>query len=177
MSGDDWEDMAVIGRVARAHGIAGAAIVNPETDFLQARFRAGRVVFVRRGDAVQALTIAKVRFHQGRPIVEFDGVATMNEAVALAGAELRVPESDLEPLPEGAYYRHQLVGCEVVTVGGDKLGTVTAVDGERDGSRLVVAARDGEVLVPLAREICVRIDPTARRIVIEAPDGLLDLNR
>jgi ribosomal 30S subunit maturation factor RimM len=53
---------------------------------------------------------------------------------------------------------------------------VESVEGTVGGSRLVVAGAKGEILIPLASEICRTIDVTARRIVIEPPEGLLDLN-
>lgn len=172
-----WEEMVVVGRVARPHGTRGAVLVDPETDFPDARFRPGRVVYVRRGDTVAALTIDAMRVHQGRPLVVFREVGSLTEAETLAGRELRVPESDLALLPDGSFYRHTLVGCRVVTVGGARVGTVVAVEGERDASRLVVATPDGEVLIPFARDICVRVDPGAGEIAIDPPEGLLELNR
>ena len=55
------------------------------------------------------------RFQQGRPIVAFDGVETMNDAEALAGAELKVPaRGAADRCPTGTFYQHDLVGCEVV---------------------------------------------------------------
>jgi len=172
-----WDAMAVVGRVARAHGIRGHVIVNPETDFPESRFRTGAVLWTRREGWVGPVTIAAVRFHQGRPILELAGVGTMTEAEALAGAELRVPAEALEPLADGEFYLHDLVGCRVTRRDGTPVGTVLRVEGDRAISRLVVDTDGGEVLVPLAVEICVRIDPAAGEIVIEPPDGLLDLNR
>ena len=101
----------------------------------------------------------------------------MTEAESLAGAELRVAESDLAPLPARTYYRHDLVGCRVVTTDGRVVGTVKAVEGPLEQSRLIVDAPDGEVQVPLAETICVRIDPDGREIAIDPPEGLIDLNR
>jgi 16S rRNA processing protein RimM len=171
-----WDEMVVVGRVARAHGNRGHVVVNPETDFPDERFRAGSTVYVRRQDRVEPLVMTAVRFHGGRPIVGLDGIGTMNEADALAHAELRVPPDALHVLPAGSFYRHDLVGCTVRTTGGCEIGRVTGVEGPACGSRLVVDGSRGEVLVPMAREICVGIDLAARTIVIEAPDGLLDLN-
>ncbi|HSL23257.1 MAG TPA: ribosome maturation factor RimM [Vicinamibacterales bacterium] len=175
MAGDDWEDLVLVGRVARAHGNKGQVIVNPETDFPEERFRAGQVVYTD-GPSLRRLTIADVRFHRGRPILGFDGVTTMDEAEALAGAELRVPQSELAALPDGTYYHHDLVGCEVRQRDGRVIGTVKAVEGPMNGSTLVVESRRGEVLIPLASEICVTVDPRRREIVIEPPEGLIELN-
>ena len=172
-----WDGMAAVGRVARTHGNRGAVIVNPDTDFPEARFSEGRVFYVRRGDEVDALTVATVRFQAGRPILGFLEITTMTAAEALAGLELRVPEAELEALPPHTFYRHALVGCRVVTGAGVLIGRVAAVEGERESSRLVVDTPAGEILVPLALEICRRIDPEAGEIVIEPPEGLLELNR
>jgi ribosomal 30S subunit maturation factor RimM len=53
---------------------------------------------------------------------------------------------------------------------------VTAVEGTLERSYLVVEGSRGEVMIPLAAEICVRIDPQARLIVVNPPEGLLDVN-
>jgi 16S rRNA processing protein RimM len=81
------------------------------------------------------------------------------------------------PLPEGRYYHDALIGCDVETVAGERVGQVTRID--TFGSAPLLAVKDGrhEMLIPLAEAICVRIDPAARRIVIDPPDGLLDVNR
>ena len=87
------DDLVLVGRVARPHGIRGQVIVNPETDFPEERFRVGEVAAasVRRIAAEAPRDSRRVKFHQGRPIVALDGIETMNDAEALAGAELRVP--------------------------------------------------------------------------------------
>jgi 16S rRNA processing protein RimM len=99
----------------------------------------------------------------------------MDAAEALAGAELRMPEADLPPLPGDTYYRHDLVGCEVQDTAGHAIGRVTSVDGPMERSRLVIAGPRGEVMVPMVGGICVRVDPAAKLIVVDPPKGLLDL--
>ena len=173
---DEWDEMALVGRIARTHGNRGHVIVNPETDFPEHRFQVGGVLHRRRGDRVEAMTIDAVRFHQGRPIIGIRGVATMNDADELADAELRVPTETLTELPAGVYYRHDLVGCVVRTVAGANVGTVVEVEGSLGKSRLVIRSAGDEVIVPLAETICVRIDRAARVIVIDPPEGLLELN-
>jgi len=171
-----WEEMALVGTIARAHGIRGQVIVNLETDFPESRFQPGAEVFINRGGNIEPLTMTTVRFHRERPVIGLRGVEDMTAASALAGAELRVPIEWLAPLPEGMFYHHDLVGCGVETREGERIGTVKAVEGDIGGSRLVIDTPRGEVLVPLAREICTTIDPPAKRIVLEPPEGLLELN-
>ena len=168
-------DLLLVGRIARAHGNKGQVIVNPETDFLADRFAEGNVLLVEQAGLVRERRIRSVRFQQGRPIVALDGVESMNDAEALAGAELKMPAEGLGPLPERTYYRHDLVGCEVRTKDGDVVGKVTAVEGSLERSRLVIARQGGEVMVPMVETICISVDPAAKAIVIDPPEGLLDL--
>jgi len=169
--------MAVVGRIARAHGIRGQVIVNPETDFPEERFQPGAELYIERNGGAEPIRVTTVRFHRERPIIGIDGVETMNEAETFAGRELRVPVGALASLPSQTYYRHDLIGCAVETVAGERVGEVVDVEGTLAGSRLVIADGRGEILIPLAADICRDVDIAGKRIVVDAPDGLLDLNR
>lgn len=173
----DWGAMISVGRVARAHGNAGRVVIDPDTDFVEERFRPGNAVCVRRGGDVEPLVVRDVRFHRGRPIVGFDGVSTMSAAEALAGADVRVPAASLGRLPDGTFYYHELIGCRVETVEGRMVGTVASIEGGGEAHRLVVENGSAEVHVPLAAPICVRVDPRERVIVLDPPEGLIELNR
>jgi 16S rRNA processing protein RimM len=173
----DWDSLVLVGRVARAHGNKGHVIVNPETDFPEERFQVGHTVFTRSpGESPRARVIAAVRFHQGRPVLGLQGVESMTDAEALAGTELRVPESALSELPHGTYYHHELIGCEVRRQDGTVVGRVKGIEGPMNGITLVVEGRHGEVLIPLASDICVSIDTKRQVIMIEPPEGLVELN-
>lgn len=168
--------MVSVGRIARAHGNRGRVIIDPDTDFPDDRFGPGKTVYVRRGGEIDDLCITDVRFHRGRPIVAFDQVRSMNEAEALASADLRIPAGKLGALPDGSYYHHELIGCEVRTLDGTTIGTVSGVEGDEGAHRLILEDAGGEIHVPLVDAICRRIDRVGRVIVIDPPDGLLALN-
>lgn len=168
--------MVLVGRIARPHGLRGQVAVNPETDFIEERFAPGATLWTRTAAGEQPLTVATMRVQGGRPIVGFDGCGRIEDAERLAGLELRVPETAVQPLAPGAYYEYQLAGCEVVTRDGRRVGLVRQVEGGSGNTRLVIDGERGEVQVPLASDICREIDVTARRITIEPPDGLLELN-
>ncbi len=171
-----FAEMALVGRIARAHGIRGQVIVNSETDFPEARFHPGAELFVERRGTVESVTLTTVRFQNGRPVIGIAGVDTMNDAETFAGCELRVPVDRLASLPAGTYYRHDLIGCRVETADGTEVGIVDDVEGTMAGSRLVVSGARGEILIPLAAHICTTVDTVRKRIVIDPPEGLLDLN-
>ena len=175
----------VVGRIIRPHGLRGEVVVNPLTDFGAERFVPGATLTTapagRTPDGSTSLRIEDVRWHKGRPLVLFDGVDTVEAADGLRGLGLWIAASARPALEPGLFYETDLVGCRVDTVGGPDtpattVGTVQRVDGAPGASVLVIEAPQGEVLVPLADDICRVIDPAARRIVIDPPAGLLELN-
>ena len=168
--------MAVVGVVARPHGIRGQVVVNSETDFPEERFRTGATLFAMRDGRIEPFSVTTSRVQQGRPVIGLEGVEDMDGARSLAGLEFRVPVDTLVSLPEGSYYHHDLIGCGVVMPDGTPIGTVTAVEGAAGNPRLVVQGDRGEMLIPLATDICPTIDTVAKRIVVIPPDGLLELN-
>ena len=176
-----WGGMVAVGRVARTHGRRGEVVVNPETDFPEQRFRPGGSVYVIVGETVRELRIVRVRFQSGRPVVALEGFTTISEAESLAGRELRIPESEQQPLPADTYYQHSLIGCEVRTVDDVAVGTVIAVRGVPGANRLLVEPRDsqdeGEIEIPLVDAICVDVDLEQNVVVVDPPAGLLELNR
>jgi len=172
----DWDDAILVGVVARTHGNRGEVIVNPETDFPEERFRKGARLWTRRRDgAPSTLEVVTMRMHQGRPVIMFSGIGSMNDAELLAGQELRTDEAGPERLPDGKFFHRDLIGCEVVTEGGELVGSVSGVLDDSAQARLVVAGKRSELLIPLADEICT-VDLVAKRITIRPPVGLLELN-
>jgi 16S rRNA processing protein RimM len=172
----EWDDMVLVGRIARPHGLRGQVAVNAETDFVEERFRQGAVLWTRGDGEPEELTVASLRVQNGKPIVAFEGFTRIDDVEPLAGRELRVPESSLRPLEPGRYYEHQLVGCSVETIDGVPVGTVVRIEGGAGGSRLVVEGARSEIQVPMVEGICAEIDVAARRIRIDPPEGLLELN-
>jgi 16S rRNA processing protein RimM len=84
----------------------------------------------------------------------------------------------MKPPEKDAFYDFELAGCSVETVAGAHVGVVRDVLSIGLSTLLSVEgeAGSGEILIPLSEEICVAIDKDGRKIVIDPPDGLLDLN-
>ena len=140
----NWDDAILVGVVARTHGNKGEVAVNAETDFPAERFKQGARLWSRAKDgSLDTLEVATMRMHQGRPLILFKGIGSMNDAELLAGRELRIAETegDADLLDAGEYFHRDLIGCAVVTESGDPVGEVTAVEGDRGNTRLVVKSR------------------------------------
>ena len=150
-------------------------IVNPHTDFMDERFRVGARLQARLQDGSrQTVHVTAARIHQGRPVIGLEGVENISDAERYQGAELRIRADEQSALPPGQYYHHELVGCEAVDPEGTRIGRVIGVEGEMGQSRLIVAGDRRRHEIPLAEDICT-VDVAARRIVVRAPEGLLEL--
>ncbi len=123
----------------------------------------------------EKFAVEETWFHTGTLVFKLEGVDTIGDAERLYGCEVRVPMSQRITLDEGEYFQSDLIGCQLIErASGEVVGTVTAWD-DGGGSGLLVVNND--LLVPFARKICVEINPAEKRIVVELPAGLKDLNR
>jgi 16S rRNA processing protein RimM len=172
-----WNEMIVIGRIVRPQGNRGEVVVESLTDFGDERFRPGAVLFVGRDGRIDEAHVTSSREHDGRWVVGLAGVRTIDEAESLRGLELRIPPDQLRALEPGRHYVHDLVGCRVETMGGERAGDVQDVRLDTGVPLLVVNGESGELLVPFTEAICRSVDTAGRVIRIEPPEGLLEVNR
>ena len=168
-----------IARILRPQGRRGEVAAEILTDFPE-RFAKLQSVFLELpGQTPQSITVEKVWLHKGQVILKFAGIDSIESASRLRGLEVFIPVEERTPLPPHHYYLWELDGCRVVGERqGEEIGTVIEVELTAGVALLHVKREDGkgEVLIPLAQEICKRIDPPAKLIVIDPLEELLDLN-
>jgi 16S rRNA processing protein RimM len=129
------------------------------------------------GNRRQAMDLEESWEHKGRIVLKFAGVNDISSAETYAGWWVEIPADQAVPLPEGTYFDHDLVGCEVETVSGIRIGKVAEILHIAGNSQLVVRNLDREFLIPAVESICVRISAEEKRILIDPPEGLLDLSK
>lgn len=169
----------VVGRVVRAHGITGEVVVEIRTDDPDTRFTPGSSLRGRpsRGGPESRYVIDSVRDHGGRLLVRLEGVADRNAADALRGTVFLVDSQDLPPIDDpDEFYDHQLEGLQVVTTTGTVVGSVAEVLHTAAGELLSVRTDEGEVLVPFVSAIVTSVSLADQTVVIDPPDGLLELS-
>ncbi|QFU87470.1 ribosome maturation factor RimM [Amycolatopsis sp. YIM 10] len=167
----------VVGRVAKAHGITGELAVDVRTDSPEQRFAVGAVVLARpRGGRARELTVAAARSHSGRLLVRFEQVPDRTAAEELRGALLLGDTADLPPTEDpDEFYDHQLEGLRAELTDGTEVGTVLEVV-HSPGGELLSLDRDGAtVLVPFVKAIVPVVDVAGGRVVLDPPEGLLDV--
>ena len=184
-------------RILRPHGRRGEVACEILSDFPQ-RFKSLQsveLIGVRSGGAREAVRENAPRrvavrscwlsqSRGGQAIFLFEGSDSISDAEKLVGLEVQIPLSERVHLPSGSYYITDLAGCEVRESSvssptgepGATIGRVTDVQMTGGTPILVVDSPQGEVLIPLAQDICVRVDTAAREIDVVLPEGLRDLN-
>ncbi|MDG4823581.1 ribosome maturation factor RimM [Asanoa sp. WMMD1127] len=175
--------LLVVGRIGRPHGVRGEVTVEVRTDEPEQRFAAGSVLVTDPAAASVAavvpstLTIEDVRWHQGRPLVLFDGYYDRDIVENLRNVLLCVDSDELDaPEDPDEFLDHQLVGLSAVSPDGAVLGTVSRIDHAPASDLLVLALADGRsALVPFVKAIVPEVDLAGGRVVVDAPEGLLDL--
>jgi 16S rRNA processing protein RimM len=168
-----------VGRIGRPQGIKGEVTVEVRTDDPDERFAPGAVLLTETG----TLTVEAARDHSGKLVVRFEGTADRTAAELLRGTVLSVDARTLPALDdEDEFYDSQLIGLQVEQRDGTGLGTVIDVLHLPHGDVLAVerpqrgTARSPELLVPFVKAIVPVVDLAGQRVVVELPEGLLELS-
>jgi 16S rRNA processing protein RimM len=162
----------VVGRIARPHGVRGEVSVEVRTDDPGRRFAVGKALTT---DPVAAgpLMVESARWHTGRLLISFAGITDRDQADELRGVWLTMDSAEVgSPEDPDEFNDHELIGLDVVTVSGHKVGRVAEV--RHQGQDLLVIEPD-EILVPFVAAIVPEIDVAGGRLVIDPPPGLLEL--
>jgi 16S rRNA processing protein RimM len=159
----------------KTHGLKGEVVAELLTDFPERFEDLDEVVVVSPGGEQKTTGIEDFWFQKDRVVLKLDGYDDIDAAKELIGHEFAVPESDRVQLEAGEFYDWELEGC-TVKVGDQSIGQVRSVMKTGGAEILVVSDESGnEKLVPFADSIVVAIDAAAKTIVVDPPEGLLDL--
>jgi len=169
------DDLIVIARAVRTHGLKGEIVAELLTDFPE-RFEAlERLISVSPAGERSQVQLEDHWFQKDRVVLKFADCDDVDKAKQLVGYDFAVPESERVPLGEDEFYDWELEGCTVIA-GEKNIGQVRSV--MRTGAtEILLISDDGgkERMVPLAESIVVKIDPAGKTIVVDPPEGLLDL--
>ena len=199
MSGEPQRWVA-LAHILRPRGNKGEVAAELLTDFPQ-RLTGLREAFVGDGRQtaprpIQIKACWLSQNHPGQAVFHFEGCTSINDAEKFRGQDVFLPIEQRVSLPAGQYFVSDLIGCSVFEASREGspvasspcsmssapalLGSVTDVQSTGEGVSgtplLVVNTRKGELLIPLAEDICTNINPAARRIDVLLPEGLRELN-
>lgn len=168
------EPLVPLGEIVTTHGLNGWLKLNC-FNLSTTAIASGVDVVLQKADDLSAHRIEAARRHRSQMLIKLAGVDSIDAAAALVGSVLCLLETELESLAPGQYYHYQVIGFEVVTVAGESVGEIISTLDTAAGELYVVQDGEREYLIPAVKEFIERVDFSARRMIINPPDGLLDL--
>jgi 16S rRNA processing protein RimM len=171
------DPLVAVGEVLKPHGLHGEVRVRALTDRPRERFGALRECLLWQPDIDRRETcqIESCRFEGENLLVKVDGIDSPEGARRLAGRLLAVERGEALPAPEGSFYPWQMQGARVETRDGRLVGRFAGIEEGAAQELWVVADGERERLIPAVPEIVVEVNVAEQRIVIDPPDGLLEL--
>lgn len=179
LHGVDPDSLVGVGVLRRSHGVRGEASVELLTDSVDRLEELGRVFLVDpERKKVVASAVKAVRPHKDRALVLLDGIDSPEKVSLFRDWTIEVPENEARQLDENEYFLHDLVGLEVVDGRGETLGRVIeTLEGVAQLLLRVEAPSGHRFEVPFVDALCPEVDLEARRLTVDLPEGLVELNR
>lgn len=181
MSLPTWEnkdELIIIARAVRTRGLKGELVADVLTDFPERFEDVSELTGVGPGGERKQLKLESYWFQNERMVLKFAGYDRPEAAKALVGFAFGLPEAERVELADGEFYDWELEGCLVENKLGEAIGKVREVMRTGGVELLVVEVEDDarrEVFIPMAEPIVVEINIAMKKILIDPPEGLLDL--
>ena len=163
-----------LGKLVDTHGIAGW--LKLQTSNLQSPILSSACQIVLQKDGIHSaykLDLSKI--HKGHVLVKLKGINGINDAKEVVGSTLLVAEEELQPAGPGEYYYYQALGFNVFDIHGVWIGKVTRIWFKEGGDLYVVSGASREYLIPAVKEVIEKIDRPGEKMIINPPEGLLDI--
>lgn len=168
------ERLLPLGKIVATHGLEGWLRLNPfnpETSALAP----GRQLILDREGQRSVFELESSKRHRRQILVKLRGIDGIDDAEPWVGSTLAIDPETLAPLEPGQYYHYQVVGLEVYDLRGERIGVITRTWSTPGGEIYFVQGTTKEHLIPAVKQIIEKIDFTAGRVIINPPEGLLDL--
>jgi 16S rRNA processing protein RimM len=169
------DDLVVIGRITKPHGIGGEVRVSAFTESPRVFTQYERIYLRLPDGEPRLMKIRTARLHKNAVLVQLENVVDRNQAEEFVGADLLIRREWLPEPDEDEYYWIDLIGLQVLTDTGETLGNVDNLIAGSEDDLLVVKDGKREILLPFRDEIIREVDLDRGRIVVDPPEGLLEL--
>ncbi|MCD8181648.1 MAG: ribosome maturation factor RimM [Firmicutes bacterium] len=168
-------DLLEVGKIVNTHGLRGDVKVVTWTDYPE-DFEDIEYVYIKKKSDYERLDISNIKYQKGNLIVKFAQIKDINEAERYKNSVLYAERDMLGELPEGVHYIADLIGLDVVTEDGEKIGVIADVF-NTGSSDIYDVKREGKknMLLPVIDDVVLNIDIEAKKVTVHILDGLEDL--
>ena len=162
-----------IGQIVNTFGIKGMVKIKPFTDNIK-RFDKLKKVYIENKNGRKEYEIEELKYHKEMVLIKFKGIETPEDANLLRESYLTVNRADEEPLEEGTYYIVDMIGLEVETEEGEKLGNLVDIFNTGSNDIYVVKNELGkQILLPAIKDVIKKIDMEKRKMTVHLIPGLM----
>jgi 16S rRNA processing protein RimM len=174
--GENNDELVIVARAVRTRGLKGEVVAEVLTDFPERFETVERFFTVARDGQRKQFDLENYWFQNQRIVLKFSGYDDVESAKDLIGYEFGVPESERVALADDAFYDWELEGCLVEDKSGVMIGKVREIL-RTGGVELLVVENDRhhDHMIPMAASIVTEIDVSNKKIVVDPPEGLLEL--
>jgi len=163
-----------IGRISRVRGIRGEMVVVPLTDD-PARFLKLHKVIISKDEHTQEFQVERARKFQDKALLKLKQVETPEEARKLVGGFIEIEREQLVKLPEGRYFIFDIIGIQVVSTRGERIGKVKEVISLPANDLYLVEGDKKLYHIPAIKKVVKKIDLAKKEMTVELMEGLLEL--
>ncbi len=166
--------MITIGRISRVRGLKGEVVVIPLTDDPK-RFAKLKKVTISTDQTTQELMVEKAKEFKGKVLLRLKQVENPTEAKKLVGGFIQIERDQIVKLPAGRYFIFDIIGLEVLTTNGEKIGKIKEVVSLPANDVYLVEGEKRQYDIPAIKKVVKKIDLKKKQMIIELMEGLLDL--
>ena len=173
----DKSDCFYLGRITKKFSFRGEVILKLDTDEPDI-YENLDAVFIDMGKDLLPFFIEKSSFQRGNELrVRFEDIRTEEDAEAILKKEVYLPLELLPKLEGKQFYFHEVIGFTLTDVKQGVIGTIESINDSTAQALFIVEGKDGQVLIPMVDDFIRKIDRKKKEVLVETPDGLIDMNR
>ncbi len=169
------EDCFYLGKIVRKHSFKGGVVAKLDTDEPEL-YKNLESIFVMLNNNLIPFFITEILLQKGNQLrLKFEDVDSEEDATAIMGAALYLPLKFLPKLTGNKFYFHEIINFEIEDVNYGKIGVITAINDATAQPLFEIDANGTEVFIPMVDDFIKKVDRKNNKIIVETPDGLIDL--
>ena len=171
------EECFYLGKIVKKYSFKGELILKLDTDQPEI-YENLNAVFLDMGKTLVPYFIESSLFQKGNHMrIRFEDVNSEQEAELLLKREAYLPISLLPKLEGNQFYFHEVTGFDLEDVHFGKIGIISSINDSSAQPLFVVTTEHGEILIPMVDDFIEKIDRVNKKILVNTPEGLIDMNR